>query len=233
MRIVTYNTRGSLGMDGLRDTRRIADVVRGLSPDIVCFQEIHQRLAWSGREDQPAALRRLLARELVFQKNLTVGFGGYGVAIALRTTPDVVRNHFLPGGREQRGALEIQYRRSAGSVPISVFCTHWGLTSEERLCQAEALAEIVLRAPGATVVCGDLNEDLDSAAVQSFLSRTGLRDAGAGTAGATYPSDVPRSRIDFIFYSGDRLALERTEVIQALASDHLPVLADLQPIVKR
>ena len=56
MRIVTYNTRGSLGMDGLRSTRRIVETVRAVSPDIVCFQEIHQRLAWSGREDQPAIL---------------------------------------------------------------------------------------------------------------------------------------------------------------------------------
>ena len=39
MRIVTYNTRGSLGMDDVRSTPRIAETLRPLSADVICFQE--------------------------------------------------------------------------------------------------------------------------------------------------------------------------------------------------
>ncbi len=91
MRIVTYNTRGSLGMDNRRSTSRIAQVVRALSPEVVCFQEIHRRLPWSGREDQPAVLSQLLGRRFVFQQNLTFGFGGYGLGVAARGTVTAVQ----------------------------------------------------------------------------------------------------------------------------------------------
>src|SRR5579859_2590644 len=107
MRIVTYNTRGSLGMDGVRSTARIVQALRALSPDIVCFQEIHDRLRWSGREDQPAVLAAGLNRRFEFQANLRFGFGGYGIGIAHRGTVALRREHMLPQGKEQRGALEV------------------------------------------------------------------------------------------------------------------------------
>src|SRR5579871_1207742 len=103
MRIVTYNTRGSLGMDGSRSTRRIAEVVRALTPDVVCFQEIHRRLPWSGREDQPALLSTLLGRRFVFQSNASFGLGGYGLGIATRGQIAGHAEHLLPSLKEQRG----------------------------------------------------------------------------------------------------------------------------------
>src|SRR5579883_2187322 len=127
MRIVTYNTRGSLGMDGKRSTSRIADVVRALSPDVVCFQEIHQKLPWSGGEDQPNLLSEALGRRFLFQRNLTFGFGGYGIGIATRAQVVLMREHRLPSGKEQRGALEVVLRDLPGLRSATVLCTHWGL----------------------------------------------------------------------------------------------------------
>src|SRR5580700_9084460 len=121
MRIVSYNTRGSLGMDGIRSTRRIADTVRALMPDIVCFQEIHRRMMWSGREDQPEALETLLARKFVFQRNVRFGRGAYGIGIATRGSIIETREHMLPGDKEQRGALELRLRDIAGLPRLTVF----------------------------------------------------------------------------------------------------------------
>lgn len=227
MRIVTYNTRGSLGMDKRRLTARIADVVRGLSPDVVCFQEIHQRLPWSGREDQPHVLSERLHRPFYFQRNLYFGFGGYGVGIATRATVVHIHEHFLPSLKEQRGALEIQLRNVAGLRSLTVFCTHWGLQAEERQQQGKALAELVNQAPHPVIVCGDLNEGAQDSGVSGLLRDTGLQDADALANRPTFGSDNPTVRIDYILYSPE-LVVRNVEVISSLASDHLPLAADME-----
>ena len=227
MRIVTYNTRGSLGMDGHRSTRRIAQTVRQLSPDVVCFQEIHQRMPQSGGEDQPAALSRALNRGFVFQRNLRLGMGNYGIGIAARGTMVSAAEHFLPSLKEQRGALQLLLREVAGIGSLSVFCTHWGLNDEERVKHAEFLAPLIAKAKLPVVVCGDFNEGPTAAGVMKLIAETGLIDADAEQNRATFVSDNPKERIDYILYSSD-LALRYFEIVDSLASDHLPLLADLE-----
>jgi endonuclease/exonuclease/phosphatase family metal-dependent hydrolase len=214
-------------MDGVRSTRRIADTVRVLMPDIVCFQEIHRRMVWSGREDQPAALETLLGREFVFQRNVRFGRGAYGIGIATRGTIVERREHMLPGNREQRGALELCLRDIAGLRQLTVFCTHWGLDDEERRLQAEAMAAIIGPAPRPLVFCGDLNEAADGRAVKLLIERTGLLDADAALNRPTFTSDAPTVRIDYCLYSPD-LHVTRVDVGSSLASDHLPLSVDLE-----
>lgn len=227
MRIITYNTRGSLGMDGVRSTPRIAQVVRRLTPDVVCFQEIHRRMYRSGNEDQPAMLADGLGRPFVFQSNLTVGFGGYGVGIAYRGELHRSREHYLPSKTEQRGALEVQLRDVGGIPRLTVFCTHWGLDAEERSHQAVALGQSVRAAGGPVIVCGDFNEDASGEGMRALLAATGLRDADAERNRPTFLSDNPTTRIDFVLHSAD-LVVRNVEVIATLASDHLPVLVDFE-----
>jgi endonuclease/exonuclease/phosphatase family metal-dependent hydrolase len=216
-------------MDGSRSTRRIAETVRGMMPDIVCFQEVHKRLAWSGREDQPHALETLLARRFVFQSNVRFGRGGYGIGIAARGLISEIREHALPSGREQRGALELRIRDVAGLRQVTVICTHWGLTDQERLDQANALVEVVASAPRPLLFCGDLNEEVDGDAVKLLISKTGLVDADAQLNRPTFTSDNPTVRIDYCLYSSDLHAI-KVEVGNSLASDHLPLCVDLESV---
>lgn len=227
MRIVTCNTRGSLGMDNMRSTGRIARVLRALTPDVLCFQEIHRRLPWSRREDQPEVLSRLLARPFAFQQLLTFGFGGYGIGIAYRGELAARREHLLPSRKEQRGALELRLRNVGEVRAVTVICTHWGLQAEERLQQAEALASIVQEAAHPIAVCGDFNEGPEGDAIRAFLATTGLSDVGRKQSQATFSADNPTERIDFIFISPE-LQAAHFETVPSQASDHLPVLADLK-----
>ena len=138
---MTFNIRGGLGMDGPRDTTRIADLVNDENPDIVCFQEVHQRLPWSGWIDQPGRLTVGLRMPFVFQANLRVGFGGYGLGIATHYPIFSVARHRLPSRKEQRGALTILLETPHG--PVNITCTHWGLDQDERRSQAAALTDIL------------------------------------------------------------------------------------------
>ena len=224
MRILTYNIRGGLGMDGRRDTARIAAAVAAQAPDVVCFQEVHQRLPWSGLIDQPRRLAKALGMEFTFQANLNVGIGGYGVGMATNYAVGSVERHFLPSEGEQRGALEVRLETPYG--PLTVFCTHWGLKREERQGQAARMTQWVAAAPRPLIVCGDLNEAFGADYIQAMLRETGLRDADAAADRPTYPADAPCARIDALFYS-DGLRLETLTVGDSQASDHLPLWADL------
>jgi endonuclease/exonuclease/phosphatase family metal-dependent hydrolase len=227
MRIATYNTRGSLGMDGTRSTARIADTLRPLSPDVVCFQEIYQRLPPVTTEDQPAVLGSLLNRRFVFQRCLDFAFGGYGIGIAAHSHHFESFEHLLPSFKEQRGALEVRLRNIGGLHSVTVFCTHWGLHPDERKLQAEALADLVKAAPRPLVVCGDLNEEATGEAFRLLVDRTGLIDSDAAQNHTTFVSSNPDVRIDFVLHS-EELRVTHCEALASLASDHLPVLADLE-----
>lgn len=223
MRVMTYNIRGGWGSDGQRSTARIAGVIRDQNPDIVCLQEVHQRLPQSRFVDQPARLEAETGLPLVFQANLRLGFGGYGLAIASRYAVVSVQNHLLPSVREQRGVLQVRLGTPDG--PLTVFCTHWGLNGEERKKQAARLAELVLAAPGPILVAGDFNERPDAPGVRQLLTQTGLLDADAAQNRPTYPADVLEARIDFVFFS-PMLPLKSVFPVMTLASDHLPLVAE-------
>ena len=225
MKIVTFNIRGGWGIDGIRSTERIAELVSSLSPDIVLLQEVHQRLPQSKFVDQPGRLQKALGMTLTFQANLRLGLGGYGVAVASRFPVLEVQNHLLPSVREQRGVLQVCLDWEG--TPLTVFCTHWGLSGAEREKQAARLAELVTAVSGPVIVGGDLNEGPESAAVRALMTRTGLLDADVSLNRRTYPADVPEARIDYFFYSPS-ITLAEISPAETRVSDHLPLVAEFE-----
>ena len=223
MRVMTYNIRGGWGTDGGWSTERIADVILEQAPDILCLQEVHQRLPQSRFVDQPGRLQKALGLPVVFQANLRLGPGGYGLVVVSRYPVNTVQNHLLPSVREQRGALEVNLTTPSG--PLTVFCTHWGLNGAERERQSGRLIELLDPVSSPVLVCGDFNEGPDAAGIQTLISDAGLRDADAGRDRLTYPADTPAARIDYIL-SSPELTLQTVFPVRTLASDHLPLVAD-------
>ena len=193
------------------------------SPDILCVQEVHQRLPQSRFVDQPGRLQKALGLPVVFQANLRLGIGSYGLALVSRYPVNTVQNHLLPSTREQRGVLEVSLTTPLGL--LTVFCTHWGLNGAERERQGARLADLVLAVPGPVLVCGDFNEDAEAPGLGLLRSQTGLQDADAAERRLTYPADTPAARIDYILHSPG-LKLQDVFPVSSLASDHLPLIAD-------
>src|SRR5262249_48480292 len=138
MRVVTYNIRGGLGMDDRRDLGRIATVVRDARAEVVGLQEVHQRLPQSGLADQPRAPARSLGMRCLCGPALAVGPGRYGNAL-LSSVPTRRRAvHRLPGRGEPRAALEVEMEMDGRA--LTLFCTHFGLSTAARDRQAAALA---------------------------------------------------------------------------------------------
>ena len=185
-------------MDGVRSIRRIADVLKKLDPDIVCLQEVDQRLPRSWPCNQPKFLGGQLGMQAVFQRNIDLWFGGYGICILSKAPPSCCLRHRLPGGGEPRGLLEVTVPLAHGE--LAVFCTHLALKESVRTRQVRRVCEIVREAPGVKVLCGDMNDVSGSQTLSVLLQDPALRDAalevGAGDTPTMHEPD--HRRIDFI-----------------------------------
>ena len=84
---------------------------------------------------------------------------------------------------------------------------------------------------GPLIVVADLNDVPGGSAYK--LMRTKFDDAWiksrAKGDGFSYPADKPVKRIDHIFYRrGDQVRPKKAWVVTTLASDHVPVVAELE-----
>ena len=230
VRVMTYNIHHAEGADGKVDVARIADVIRAAHPDVVCLQEVDRRLARTGGVDMPSVLARKLDMQVAFEPNLEFDGGEYGNATLTRHLIVRHENYRLPGreGAEPRGCLRTVLR--VNDVEVEVLNTHLGLDGAERQKQAAAILTYVRDVP--TVLAGDLNEDVRAPAVIALLAR--FCDVAREDVHArydTFPAAAPDRRIDFILASGPLDVLSSrvfSAETTAVASDHLPFVADLR-----
>lgn len=240
LRLMTYNVHGCGGMDGRVSPRRVARVIRGQMPDIVALQELDLGRRRSRAEDQAAIIARELDMHAVFCPTITRGEEHYGHALLSRYPIEIVKRARLPHDptswwQEPRSAMWARVD-VAGRV-INVITTHLGLGPRERVLQVRALlgeewiGSIPPEEP--VVLCGDFNALPGSAPYRLTAAR--LRDVQAADQGhrplGTFSSMQPLVRLDHIFttphFTRRQVVVVRNDLTR-VASDHLPLVADLQ-----
>lgn len=245
LRVMTYNIHACRGTDGKWSPERIAEVIAASAPDIVALQEVDVGRSRSGGIDQAVLIADRLGMTLQFSPAMRVMEEQYGDAILTAWPSRLIRTGRLPGLRlfpnlEPRGALETHV--NVRGVDVRMMTTHLGLLRRERMSQVEELlgSDWIGRPDdsGPVVLGGDFNFLSRSRAYRRLTSV--LKDVqlapGAGAAHATFPSRYPRFRIDYIFVSPD-VQVQAVQSIRTpltrLASDHLPLVADLAIRPKR
>jgi len=230
IRVATYNILHA----SLKGLEAIADVFRGIDPDLVALQEVDRGVPRSGSVDQPAWLGDRLGLHHAFATAVPWEGGEYGLAILSRFPILGTRAVHLPSrailaladGAEPRVLLSATVDAPGG--PLTFGSTHLGLHPTERILQAEAIAAQLTRRQR-TLLCGDLNEGHTEPAYLR-LTGAGLVDC-LGECGAlplrTYPSHAPTIGIDHVLRSADLPVPSRARAVETNASDHLPVVVDL------
>lgn len=220
--VMTYNLHQSFGMDNKLDLREVADTIRQADPDIVGLQEADAGRVPSLSVDQVLWLSRSLNMYSVYGPS----WGNtYGVALLSKYPILSHERHLLVSEEQQRACLEA--RIDVGGRTLTFFSVHLGLNPEERHRQLDELLVYTTRAPSPKILVGDLNAYPDSQEIDRVLEQFEHSFAIAGTGdGYTSPADTPMQTIDYIFVSPDIEVLS-AEVIPALASDHLPVVAEI------
>jgi endonuclease/exonuclease/phosphatase family metal-dependent hydrolase len=252
VRVVTYNVHRCYGPDGKYDPFRVAQVLCDLTPDIVGLQEVdttlmtadHERRARSpngqatpapSADELPRAAHRTQLDFLAEATGLSPveglllhrRWGVYGNALLTRhRILDVKRIDLtVRGASERRGALDVGVE--IDGLPVRVFVTHLGLQLWERHFQISRLLKALGedRTPH-VIMMGDFNLWM------SILPRLRRFYARLGHApiARTFPSRFPLFSLDRIWVQPAR-ALRRVEayrtVLSVAASDHLPLVADV------
>ncbi|WP_226529002.1 endonuclease/exonuclease/phosphatase family protein [Metabacillus niabensis] len=231
--VMSFNIHHAVGEDDVLDLERIAKIIEGSNTDIVGLQEVDNH--WSSRsdfQDQAKLLAERLGMFYTYAANLDyepLHDGDerrqYGTAILSKYPILSSENHCLTkiGNTEQRGLLEVTINVKGNHLHI--YNTHLALTSTEREIQINEVVEIANQSEGPKVILGDLNATPESIEMKSMYAHYLDVFADQPTA-YTYSAENPTKRIDYIFTSND-IETVNTEVIQSLASDHLPITAEI------
>jgi endonuclease/exonuclease/phosphatase family metal-dependent hydrolase len=234
LRVVGYNVR-----DLLDDRDAVAHVVRSCRPDVLCLQEAPRR---------PGTLRRTvrLARETGLRQ-VSGGRSSGGTAVLVSPRLDVLtaaaaRLPVAHWWTRTRGYALAELRLPDGAE-VTVVSVHLPLDVADRVDHGARVRERVAGlADRPLVVSGDLNEEPGGPSWDAFgdLCRDAVElgvDDPAVVDAPTYPARSPHRRIDAVLVSpGVRvLALRPAGAADGLthadlvaASDHLPLVADLE-----
>lgn len=232
LRVMTYNIHVGVGMDKKLDLQRVADVIKQEHPDLIGLQEVDRGVKRTQGVDEIAELARLTKMEYAFAHNLDYQGGQYGVAILSRFPILKVDHRKYENKREaeRRGMIRIEV--NVNNRTLSFVTTHLDYQYEDgRTFETEQLLDFLKDQKGPLIVVGDFNEEPSGGAYRLMTARfqDGWVESKAKEAGLSYPADKPIKRIDYIFhFAKDGVRVKRAWVVNTLASDHIPVVADLE-----
>ena len=233
LRVMTWNIHHGEGMDGAVDLERVAKVIQMAHPDLVALQEVDRGVSRTGHRDLPHELAALTGMTCLFSNNYHFGGGEYGNAILTRFPVESWTNyHFaMLSPVEQRGLLQARLRTRGRTI---VFMnTHLDAQRDdaERLNESTQLLALSKSCfSDAVIVCGDFNATPDHpvTAGMKTLFDDAWELAGQGD-GFTIPVATPNRRIDYIWLSrSSEWTVRSIQIITTDASDHLPVVAELE-----
>lgn len=255
IRIVTYNIKsGRYHPQGLE---AVARIVEALAPDILGLQEVDEGMQRTGGIAQTDWLSRRLRMSGLFAPAMAHDGGQYGVALLSRRAvtayerQPLYRPAYSDAAERPRhdseprimlGArLTLPREEAEGPCPLNIVLTHLGLTPDQRLLQAQEVADFARMWAGEQplVVLGDFN--CDPEAPELAPMRVSLVDACAarglsGEARITFPADGAASAasnaeptaIDYIWVSpGVHIISAFVFKDESRTSDHHPLVADL------
>ena len=226
VRAITWNIHGGVGADRRYDLGRVAALIRSHQPDLIALQEVDSR----GRDPSHLPLadfKGTLGEHAAEARTIVAEDGHYGHVLISRWPMEDVHLHDISvSRREPRCAIEATVNTAQGS--FRVVATHLGLGLGERRRQVAKLVELARRpavagAPAGLLMLGDFND------WHGHVRRALTELAPAWTRLRTFPARRPIFKFDRIFCR-PKGALSRcwTDGRARIASDHLPVIADLQ-----
>jgi len=238
IKVMTYNIfHGEQRyIPGKSNLKQIAEVIKQYSPDFVALQEVDSMTTRSAtfHDGTPKDLMKELAAMTgmygFFGKAINYSNGGYGEGILSRFPAQSYKYSLpIPQGGEGRTLLTIKYTFPNGKQIIFAGTHLCHQYDTNRFEQAVAIGDIFRDVKQPVIMGGDFNFRPDSEPYKVILRY--FKDAAVmkGDPKNTISYENPRSRIDYIFVSGNsKWIIKDVEVIHTSASDHMPVLVTLE-----
>ena len=223
VRIMTWNIHGGVGPDGRRDLERITELIKGHDPDIIALQEVDSRPRRHKPQPVFEAFAAALGSHCAEARLITAPDGDYGhVVISRWPFRQTARHDLSVKGREPRAAIEVTIETPSGRLHL--VAAHLGLSLHERRYQTELLVSLARTGSDPSVLLGDFNDWVWRGSVRHALAAC----LPAWTQCRTFPAWLPVLALDRIYFRPSTLLVRSwTDKAARKASDHLPVIADI------
>jgi endonuclease/exonuclease/phosphatase family metal-dependent hydrolase len=236
LRVVTYNIHKCKGLDQRVRPERIVEVLREVDADVIALQEVLRIQGAGSRDDQAHFISRELGLDFRIGENRRLRGGAYGNVVLSRFPIVGSHNHDISvQGREQRGCMRVDIDLHRDKL-LHVYNVHLGTSYLERRHQARKLLndEILKKGDhsGPRVLLGDFNEWMRGLASRLLAEHFKSADLRIYLQRSrTYPGVLPLLYLDHIYYDEAfelKNAVAHRSRTALIASDHLPIVADLQ-----
>jgi endonuclease/exonuclease/phosphatase family metal-dependent hydrolase len=228
VRIATYNVHRWQGTHGRSqpDVARAGAVIGELDADVIALQEVLRPEASEG-EDPLRLLCDELNLYLVFAGTRRHRRGQLGNAILSKSPISSIAIIDISFSRfERRGALVAQIGEADAS--LGVIATHLSLVDRTRHRQVQSLLDQPQLNAGPTVLLGDMNSWRNCKGSKELEGKLNLHHNVDWPA--SFPSARPLLALDRIYVRKASVVDVRNHNSKAArkASDHLPVIAEIQ-----
>jgi endonuclease/exonuclease/phosphatase family metal-dependent hydrolase len=230
--VMTYNIHEAINVNNQLDLYGILTTIQAASPDILVLQEVDTGVIMSGGTDQA----RWLAQHLnMYLAPVTSTDHIWQSDVILSKYPILDYDSIILQSPSEDDTLLRADIEIAGQE-VSVYAVHFSaFSSADRRIQADAALPWITSTPGLKIWAGDFNVDAYSSdptdqgiyADITALFNDSFSVAVSVTGNQTWPSPAPVERIDFVFVTPTISVLSHA-VPASLASDHLPVVVELQ-----
>ena len=245
IRLLTYNThycKGGTdpGIINEENTRKFAQVIQALDPDVVSLQELDSACNGRGKRYQLGQIATFsqLPFDAIYGAAASYDGGKIGCGILIRKDLPVkkIKKITLPGA-EARIGLRVD------TEDLSFMATHLDLDDTKRIMSANKICSEADYVSRPLFVAGDLNDSFrwNNLAFSVFLNTF---DIASSIEGSSLPgrTDGTQSLIDYILLKKDEasnVTIVDTKIVRgveingkvvdlATISDHYPVFVDIQ-----
>lgn len=223
MRIASYNIRKAVGLDWKRSGERIVRVLEEIDADVVLLQESDKRIGARAGVLPVQDLLQRLGYRLVDLSTRPQSHGWHGNAI-------LYRDHALNLKRSTRIELPSLEPRGAVSAlfatpNLEVIGVHLGLARRSRTGQLTALRRHIEGSDHPVLIAGDFNAWRRDPAIAAALGGSMI------LPGNSFHASLPTAPLDRFVLKGDVrqvAAHVHGSALAARASDHLPIVIDLE-----
>lgn len=229
LRFLCFNIHGGYSRDGLRDLRRVHDLMEAYDIDIGAFQEMETRPSRGGKRTDVDTLADSGRPYHLPGPTLKEGEGWYGNLIVSRYPILRARAHTMEATYdvEPRNAIDALIDTQHGKIRL--LNTHLSLSPLERRTEVPRLIELVNEVEDEekypVFLMGDINEWYPQARLLRFLDSKMIPIP----TDATFPAFFPFLKLDRAWQDAGHIRTRATVLSGkgiSVLSDHLPVMIE-------
>lgn len=249
LKVATYNIGKNDASGRVSDFTALNAAIKKINADIITVVEIDNKTVRSQKIDQLKEIADANHLHYIFGKALDFDGGEYGVGILSKYDIQHSQVVNLPSGKaEQRVVLLAHIAVPGFDSPVVMMATHldWQKDPAVRLMQARHLLDLSIGdaasnfkdiASSVKILAGDFNSTRDEQPLREIRYFFNAVEK-QGTDYRTWPAVNPAIDLDHIFtFKGQKWNVKQLTIPHdsanftwSAASDHLPVIADLELI---